>query len=410
MDCFTSDKRAILVRRGVAGRAIMCGGSRGLKAWPILGIAAMQAILLLAHWFLYSTWIVFHDQFGQFSDPAANPLLRAALLALGCSFIAAAMLGFHFAGWPVRAIYIVAAVWLGLFNFLFLAACLCWSIGFALRNPLVASILPPNLLRYSPIATEALLALAVLATLYGMVNARWIRVRRVPVRLPNLPESWRGRTALVLSDLHLGNINGLGFSRRIARLAERLGPEIVLIPGDLFDGVKADPDELLAPFKDLAAPFGIYFCSGNHDEFGGVAHYSGALERAGIRVLADERVVVDGLQIVGVAYGASTYPLHLRLFLERLRLGDGQASILLSHVPYRLPIVERAGVSLQLSGHTHGGQIFPFTLLTRRAFGKFTYGLQRFGKLQVYTSSGAGAWGPPMRVGTHPEAVLLRFE
>ncbi len=85
-------------------------------------------------------------------------------------------------------------------------------------------------------------------------------------------------------------------------------------------------------------------------------------------------------------------------------------SILLNHVPNRLPLAEHAGVSLQLSGHTHGGgQMFPFNLITRRAFGKFTYGLQRFGELQVYTSSGAGTWGPPMRVGTHSEIVLLTF-
>jgi hypothetical protein len=127
-------------------------------------------------------------------------------------------------------------------------------------------------------------------------------------------------------------------------------------------------------------------------------------------VLANEKVIVDGLTIVGVPYRDSTYPIRLRATLEALRLSPGQASILLNHVPNRLPIVEEAGISLQISGHTHGGQLFPFTWFTRRVFGKFTYGLQRFGALQVYTSSGAGTWGPPMRVGTHPEIVLLQFE
>ena len=123
----------------------------------------------------------------------------------------------------------------------------------------------------------------------------------------------------------------------------------------------------------------------------------------------NERVDVDGLQVIGVSYADSTYPTHLRAFLEPLHLGSGPASILLNHVPHRLPIVEQAGVSLQLSGHTHGGQIFPFTLIVRRVYGKFSYGLQRFGKLQVLTSSGAGTWGPPMRVGTQPEVVLITF-
>jgi hypothetical protein len=214
----------------------------------------------------------------------------------------------------------------------------------------------------------------------------------------------------VLSDLHLGNVNGLGFSRRLAATAARLSPDIVFLPGDIFDGTRADSDRLAAPLLAIAPPLGFYFTSGNHEEYGGESHYAEAMTRAGIRVLANERVTVDGLHILGVPYGDSGYPIRLRAFLESLELAEGEASILLNHVPNRLPIVEQAGVSLQISGHTHGGQIFPFTWITRRAFGKFTYGLQQFGALQVYTSSGAGTWGPPMRVGTRPEMVLLTFE
>jgi predicted MPP superfamily phosphohydrolase len=99
----------------------------------------------------------------------------------------------------------------------------------------------------------------------------------------------------------------------------------------------------------------------------------------------------------------------LRNLLESLQLSRAEPCILLSHVPSRLPVVEQTGVSLQLSGHTHAGQIFPFTWFVRRAFGRFTYGLQRFGSMQIYTSSGAGTWGPPMRVGTYSEIVLLKF-
>jgi hypothetical protein len=193
-------------------------------------------------------------------------------------------------------------------------------------------------------------------------------------------------------------------------IASRLRPDIVFLPGDIFDGTKADPDRLAAPFKELCPPFGIYYATGNHDEFGDTAQYFEALTRAGVRVLSNESVTVDGLFIVGVNYGDSTHLIRLRATLEALHLDPARASILLNHVPTRLPIVEEAGISLQISGHTHGGQMIPFTWITRRVFGNFTYGLQRFGRLQVYTSSGAGTWGPPMRVGTHPEMVLLQFE
>ncbi len=89
--------------------------------------------------------------------------------------------------------------------------------------------------------------------------------------------------------------------------------------------------------------------------------------------------------------------------------GGIHPAILFNHAPARLPIVEQAGFSLQLSGHTHGGQFLPFTWITRRVYGRFTSGLHNFGSLQVYTSTGAGTWGPPMRVGTRPEIVLLEF-
>ena len=373
-----------------------------MKAWPVLAIVFIEAILFLAHWFIYRTLVVFWGNLG----PTATVALRDALFLLAFSFIVAALLSFNFSNWLVTAIYKIAAVWLGFLNFFFLAACLSWLANLAL----LLSPLAPTLPHLRPFIAATLFILALLAGIYGLLNARWIRIRHVPVNLPNLPQSWRGRRALLVSDLHLGHVNGLGFSRRIARLAARLHPDVVFLPGDLFDGTKSAPDRLAAPFKQLSPPFGIYYSTGNHDEFGDAAQHTAALTRAGIRVLANEKVTVDGLQILAVAYGDSTYPLRLRTALEDLHLNRGQASILLNHVPNRLPLVEQAGVSLQLSGHTHGGQLFPFTWLIRRVFGKFTYGLQRFGALQVYTSSGAGTWGPPMRVGTHAEIVLLQFE
>jgi uncharacterized protein len=373
-----------------------------LKAWPILGISLIEVILLLAHWFLFHTWIEF------WGDPSATAILalRVVLFVLAFSFIAAAMLSFRFANPPVVILYKFAAVWLGFLNYLFLAACLSWLVWYAWLVSRLSAI--PAAAR--PLIAGTLSAMAIVVGVYGLLNARRIRVRQISVSLPGLPESWRGRKALLMSDLHLGNINGAGFSRRLVTLAAELRPDVVFIPGDLFDGTMANLDKLAAPFKELAPPFGVYFSTGNHEEFAGKEHYLEAATRAGMRVLNNEKVTVDGLHIAGVPNGDSHNPIRLRATLEGLRLSPGEASILLNHMPSRLPIVERAGVSLQLSGHTHVGQLFPFNWLTRRVFGKFTYGLQRFGALQVYTSSGAGTWGPPMRVGTNPEIVLLEFK
>ncbi len=358
----------------------------------------MQGILLLAHWFIYRTWIAFWWP----SGPLASMVLRTALTLLAFSFVSAALLGFYFANRPVMLLYRIASVWLGFLNYFFLAACCCW-----LTNAAMALL---GLTANKPLLADALYGLAVVVSIYGLVNARFIRVRRTPIQLEGLPACWRGRTALVVSDLHLGHVNGPGFSRRIVALAARLKPDLILIPGDLFDGGKADVEVLADPFRTLHPPFGTYFSTGNHDEFGDTSHYAKVLTSVGIRVLANEKATVEGLDIVGVNYGDSGYAIRLRAILDGMHLIRGRATILLNHVPNRLSIVEQAGISLQLSGHTHSGQIFPFTWPTRRAFGKFTSGLQRFGALQVYTSTGAGTWGPPMRVGTSSEVVLLTFE
>ena len=372
-----------------------------MKLWPLAGVSFVAALLAFAHWFLFHSWTSFWPGLA----PDVAQFLRLALSLLAFSFVAATMLSFRFHNFLVRVFYAVSAVWLGFLNFFFWAAVLGWLAGYALQ------------LAHAPLALRgqiaaALTLLAVLVSLWGFINARILHIRRHTVRLRNLPQSWQGRTALLLSDVHLGHINGRRFLARVARLATRLQPDVILLPGDLFDGGAADADHVLAPLAALTPPHGIYFSSGNHDEFGNMNQFTRAMRQAGIQVLENEAVNVDGLRILGVPFHDATSPLHLHAALERLlpRQENPPPSILLSHVPNRLPIVAQAGVDLVVCGHTHSGQIFPFTWLTRRVFGIFTDGLHNFGNLQVCTSSGVGAWGPPMRVGSSSEVVLLQLE
>ena len=373
-----------------------------LKAWPVVGILVVQLFLCVAHWFLYRTWI----DFWWPMSPGSLTALRLALAFLSIIFIIATLASFRFANSAVRLFYRIGALWMGLANFLFVGAWIAWLFDLVLRF----TVSPATRMLARHCIAGSLVILALLTVVYGLANARNVRVRRLKVELPNLPACWRDKQALLISDMHLGHVNGIGFAQRVAQMARELNPAIIFLAGDLFDGSKVDPRQIAAPILGLRPPLGVYFVGGNHEEFGGAKHFEEALRTAGIRVLDNESEVVDGIRIVGVAYGHSSYPLHLRAFLEGLNLKNGSPSILLNHVPNRLPLAEHAGVSLQLSGHTHGGgQMFPFNFITRRAFGQFTYGLQRFGDMQVYTSSGAGTWGPPIRVGTHSEIVLFSF-
>jgi predicted MPP superfamily phosphohydrolase len=340
--------------------------------------------------------------FGVFGNPPGVFKLQIVLALLSVSFVSASLLAWRYSNFLVRIFYTIAAVWLGTLSFLFLAACSCWVV---LGTSHIFGLHPDR-----RVLAFVLFGIALVTSLYGLVNAAWTRVRHISVKLPNLPESWRGRVAALISDTHLGHVRGRGFLRRIVRTLSRLRPDIVLIGGDMYDGTAAKVNHLAEPWSKFSPALGTYFVTGNHEEFTDHAKYIHAVERAGVRVLNNEKITVDGLQLLGVHFRDSTNDDHLRAILKSAGVDRNRASILLTHAPDRPQIAEEEGISLQLSGHTHGGQFFPFSWITSRIYGKFVYGLQQLGKMFIYTSYGAGTWGPPFRVGTTPEIVLIRFE
>ncbi len=361
-------------------------------------IAIIQSVLFLTHLFLYETW--------TFSSPSANPSDRAwiklALGLLSISFVGASLLAFRYTNSAVRAFYKAAAIWTGLVSFLFFAALSAWII-LAITRIAGASVDFHRLV-------EWLFGAAFVAGLYGVFNASWTRITRATVRLANLPPAWRGRTAALISDIHLGHVRNGSFLRRLVAKVLREKPDAIFIAGDLYDGTAIDAKQAAQPLSDLKAPQGVYFVAGNHEQFGDDSKYLHAVAAAGVRVLSSEKVEVDGLQIIGVPYNHATREEHLASALRHVRVDRDRASILLIHAPDHPATAEAAGVSLQLSGHTHLGQFIPWSWMARRFYREFVYGLRRIGRMQIFTSSGAGTWGPPLRLGSNPEIVMLQFD
>jgi hypothetical protein len=372
-----------------------------LRSRLFLFVSIVQAILFLAHWFVYATVAHFWGGF------AASWTVKLAFILLSVSFVAASLRGWYSYQPLVRFFYTVAAVWLGFASFFLLASAGSWIVdGLSIAGGLGW--------RPAWIADTAFAA-ATVAGIYGVLNATFPRVTRIKVALPGLPPQWRGRTAGLVSDLHLGHVRNIRFVRRVVNKLIALQPDIALIAGDLYDGVAGDFAKLAQPWSTLvsstqAAPLGVYYIAGNHEEFYGNAEYLPSLLRAGIHVLNNEKVEVDGLQLIGVHYRDAVNPDRYRAILRGLKLDRLRASVLLLHAPVRLAISEEEGISLQFSGHTHGGQLFPWTLVARRVWARFNHGFQRMGNLQVYTTYGTGTWGPPLRVATYPEIVLITFE
>ena len=358
----------------------------------------VQSVFWALHFFLYKTLV------DLVWTPASGDLwkVRLAFLILSVSFVSASALAFLVNNFVVRIFYTITAIWTGLGSFLVWASVVSWIYA-AIQ---IATTLP----LHARLVARVLFAIAALATIYGIINAALPRIRRVKIQLANLPPSWKGCTAALIADTHLGHVRNLGFIRRIVRKIRSLKPDAVFIAGDMYDGTKADLPRLASPWSDLKILQGIYFVEGNHEEFRDHTKYLEAVRSAGIRVLDNEKIIVDGLQIVGVPYNATMEAQTYRDALASAAINRNAASILISHSPHRLNIPEQAGISLQVSGHTHGGQIFPYTWITSRAFGKYVHGLHRYGNMQVFTTYGVGTWGPPLRVGTTPEIILLEFE
>lgn len=360
-------------------------------------IAVIQSVLFLTHLLFYETW--------TFSSSGGTSEMWRTKLVLGVlslSFVTASLLAFRYTNVAVRVFYRIAAAWVGIVSFLFFASIFSWILFGATR--LVG--LDVHFHR----VVEVLYCAALVAGLYGMFNASWTRITRMTVQLANLPAAWRGRTAALISDVHLGHVRNGSFLRRLVGKVLKEEPDLIFIAGDLFDGTAIDAGRAAEPLNKLTAPHGVYFVAGNHEQFRDDSAYLQAVAATGVRVLTNEKVEADGLQIIGVPYRNATQDGHLASVLHRIGVDRDRASILLIHAPDRPEIAEAAGVSLQLSGHTHLGQFIPWSWMAQRIYRQFVYGLSRIGMMQVFTSSGAGTWGPPLRLGSNPEIVMLEFQ
>lgn len=356
-------------------------------------VAVVIAVLLFAICFVVWTWDLF------VGGASVGWPVAIAVMALG--YIPVAILGFRLRNPLLRAAAIPTAASIGFLSFCLVASVLCWIVDGASRALSV------------PIENHSIgctvFGLGLAAAVYGLVNAARIRTTRYRVALQNLPADVEGRTGVLVSDIHLGNIRGVGFSHRVAARVKALRPDILFICGDMFDGALVDLDACAAPWGAIEAPMGSFFVTGNHDEFTDSAKIMEALRKVGVRVLDNEKVTVHGLQVVGVHDGVAQDDREFRAILTRANIEKDRPSVLLSHQPSRLSVPDEFGISLQLSGHTHNGQFWPWSLLVAQVFGPYAYGLNRFGELQVITSCGVGTWGPPMRVATRSEIVVIEF-
>jgi predicted MPP superfamily phosphohydrolase len=245
-------------------------------------------------------------------------------------------------------------------------------------------------------------------TAYGVKTALGPpQLDRVQFPLAKLPQAMDGTRLVVVSDIHLGPLRGSHHVGRIVDLINSVNADIVCVVGDLVDGTVPELGRFAAPLAGIRSRQGAYFVTGNHEYYSGFQPWVDEVARLGVRPLRNERVALGGLDLAGVNdLGGAAYgdPADFGK-----ALGDRDASrpvVLMAHQPVAVHHAAKYGVDLQVSGHTHGGQVAPFNLVVRLQQ-PVVSGLGRVDGVPVYVTNGAGFWGPPVRVGAPPQVTVI---
>ena len=347
-------------------------------------------------------------------DPGVPEPLRSALLAsiaaLGLAMVLHPLAERLLTPPLLRIVMLPPLLWMGLLflllNLLLVSDALLWMLGVAAPPPEHAD---------TPLRVRALVVLGLggLATGAGLRSAlRPPAVREVEVRLPRLPRALDGFRIVQLSDIHIGPILGRRFARELVDRVNALEPDLVAVTGDLVDGPVARLRDEVAPFAGLSARHGTFFVTGNHDHYSGADSWVERVAELGWIPLRNRRVVIDSgaasFELAGVDDHRGDFVGGAPEDLDAALAGrdPSRVLVLLAHDPSTWKRAARRNVDLQLSGHTHGGQIWPFRFLVRLVV-PFVAGRYREGSSQLYVSCGTGFWGPPLRLFAPAEITRL---
>ncbi|MCH7850278.1 MAG: metallophosphoesterase [Nanoarchaeota archaeon] len=290
-----------------------------------------------------------------------------------------------------KSIYIASAVWMGI-SFL------------ALSYISVFALLSIFITFQKEIAGFVLLSLILITSIYSLINANSLKINKINLYFDK--KILENEIKLVhLSDIHIGTINTQNYLQKIVNKVNSLNPDLVMLTGDLIDGSAPITSEMLKPLNDLKVP--VYFVIGNHEIYDGLDLVLPILKKTKLIILRNEVVKWKGIEIAGIDFYQEKN--RSAIEIKKLNVSKNQFKILLNHPPTAFDTAVSKGFNLQLSGHTHFGQIFPFTLLVKLSYKKINGIYKKQGSF-LFVSAGTGTWGPPMRLFSKSEIALINLK
>lgn len=290
----------------------------------------------------------------------------------------------------INALYVVSVTWLGII-FLFFSATALYQIVYFLTGTDSFQIL------------TSFLCTAGIVSLYSIYNASQLHTKEHSLQIKGITAPIR---VVHLSDVHIGTVHQDAFLQRVVSTTNALEPDVVLMTGDLFDGSAPINESMLRSLDALSAP--CFFSHGNHEEYEGLKEVATTISGLKMQLLDNKVVEWNQLQIIGINDKQSLKGSTLASVLDTLSFDRAKPTILMYHTPVEWETARVYEIDLMLSGHTHNGQIFPFTLLVRLSF-KYVSGLFEEVEKYLHVTPGTGTWGPPMRLGSKNQITLLNL-
>jgi len=377
-------------------------------SWVVF-ILAFFSIYGGAHYYLY-VWFVRTAE----PPPKLRRVIKIILFLLVLSFPLARFLAKLDFNSFTHLVALITFIWMGLAFYYFLLALGCEIIrGILLFLPFV----PPQLSRPSLTGRRLLVSIISLIVLfiggYAFSEAQNIRLTRMEIPLRGLPQELDGFSIVQVTDVHYGMLNEDRMLSKVVDLVNELEPDLVVITGDLVDESVDHMEKMALPLSRLQSRQGVWAVTGNHEYYAGLERAISIMKKANIQVLRNEiKVLPGGLQLLGIDDPSGSRRIGNPVpDYEQLisRLDPRLPSILLFHQPIQFKVANPFGPGLQLSGHTHGGQLFPIIFISKLIY-PLTPGLHKFGDSHLYVSRGVGTAGPPMRLGAPPELVFIRLK
>ncbi|HET9135234.1 MAG TPA: metallophosphoesterase [Candidatus Kapabacteria bacterium] len=341
--------------------------------------------------------------------PAIRPLYTIAFISVAASYLIAKMLEQKMNNIVTDILFWIGSFWFG-YVLYFLLSIILLDVLRLTNN--IFSIIQFSQSGYSDLklwVTLGVIGGTTLALLLGYINANTIKIKRFDLPINKHNPITKQLTVVMASDIHLGTIVGRPHTRRIVEAINSLNPDIILLAGDIIDSEVESVvrQDLGAVLKELKSTYGVYGVTGNHEYFGGIEEAVHYIRAHRVDLLRDDEREIAGVVVIG----REDYTIkHHRKSLETMLAGVDKSKpiIVIDHQPFHLEEAEAAGVDLQVSGHTHRGQLWPLNYITKKVY-EIDWGYLKKGMTHIYVSSGVGTWGPPVKIGNDAEIIEFKL-